>query len=96
MPEKHTFYLDEICPSNDRKPFQDIPKAVQAAKIILLIKKKPSRRSVDKNIVSLLKQDCKCDRAKKLAELMPMILEMGNRRNAMLTGFACHLLEFYR
>ena len=32
--EKHKFYLDEICPSNDRKAFQDIPKAVQATKII--------------------------------------------------------------
>ena len=96
MREKHKFYLDEIYPPNDRKPFQDIPKAVQATKVILLIEKKPSRRNVDKNIVSLLKQNCKCDRAKKLAELLPTILEMDNRRNAMLTGFACHLLEFYR
>ena len=34
--------------------------------------------------------------AKKLAELLPKILEMGNRRNAMLPGFACHFFEFYR
>jgi len=46
MREKHKFYLDEICPSNDRKTFQDIPKAVQATKIILLIEKNPSRRNV--------------------------------------------------
>ena len=96
MREKHKFYLDEIYPPNDRKPFQDIPKAVQATTVILVIEKKLSRRRIDQNIVSLLKQDCKCDRAKKLAELLPTILEMGNRRNAMLTGFACHLLEFYR
>ena len=96
MREKHKFYLDEICPSNGRKPFQDISKAVQATKIILLIEKKPSRRNIDQNIVSLLKPDCKCGRAKKLAELTQTILEMGNRRNKMLTDFACHLFEFYR
>jgi hypothetical protein len=69
---------------------------VQATTIILVIEKKLSRRRIDQKIVSLLKQDCKCNRAKKLAELLPKILEMGNRRNAMLPGFACHLFEFYR
>ena len=95
MREKHKFYLDDICPSDTRKPSQDISKAVQAAKIILLIEKKPSKRNIDQNIVSLLKPDCKCGRAKKLAELLQTILEMGYRRNKMLTDFACHLFEFY-
>jgi hypothetical protein len=77
MREKHKLYLDEICPSDDRKPFQDISKAVQATTIILLIEKKLSRRRVDHKMVSLLKQDCKCNSTKKSAKLLPMTLEMG-------------------
>jgi hypothetical protein len=61
---------------------------VQATTIILLIEKKLSRRRIDQKSVSLLKQDCKCNSTKKLAELLPMTLEMGDRRNALLTNVA--------
>jgi hypothetical protein len=61
---------------------------VQTTTIILLIEKKLSRRRIDQKSVSLLKQDCKCNSTKKLAKLLPMTLEMGDRRNALLTNVA--------
>tara|TARA_E500000075_G_C6878777_1_gene263459 strand:- start:60 stop:245 length:186 start_codon:yes stop_codon:yes gene_type:complete len=61
---------------------------VQATTIILLIEKKLSRRRIDQKIVSLLKQDCKCNSTKKSVKLLPMTLEMGDRRNALLTNVA--------
>jgi len=74
--EKHKLYLDEMCPSDDQKPFQDASKAVQATTIILSIKKKLLRRRIDQKIVGLLKQDCKCNSTKKSSKLLPVTLEM--------------------
>ena len=77
MREKHKLYLDEICQADDRKPVQDISKAVQATTIILVIEKKLLRRRIDQKSVSLLKQDCKCNSTKKSTRLLLTILEMG-------------------
>jgi len=69
---------------------------VQATTIILVIEKKLSRRRIDQKIVSLLKQDCKCNSTKKSARPLLVMLEMGDRRNSILTDFAYHLAKPHR